>query len=438
MQDTDYLSFSGMEDLGNDWFTSKPKSDTEKVLKFDPDRKAMIDAFAIKIEPGQAPPSSLSPLPPFARTLALNIDRDEPTKYFVTDLIDQATPAGPVAAVVDDQMIFFSFVQRKEFTMESAMKALPIFCQITSDAGWTHLRPRMMGKYMKERLSRKFQAQIIRTASEKDTFSIEEQAKIAFMIGDKDYDILTMLFAQRLRSQMDYNIANGGNYARLYGSLSDSQRRSAASGGLPVSSLLKPQIDILNKIIYGQYLNVNVDFEDAKAAGEQISPETFDYQTFYNGVGNDATELLPNGYSGNVLLKTSESNDLIVVPERVAGSNRWYGDQTPDEFAAQQFYRSRPDLFTWIDRNETPPTKFRCAKRRQLSITLHLKPGFKVTSQLSENKYLVSAPVAYSGLPAEFRAKVDQVTATLKEQYKDAKPGQYGAPVRSGSKIPPQ
>jgi len=438
MQELDYVSMNGMEDLGSDFFTNKPKTSSEKIVKYDPDRKRIIDAFAIKVEPGQGPPSSMTPLPPFARELALQVDVSEPTKYFVTDLLDQATPPGPVAAIVDDQMIFFSFVQRKEFTLDAATKALSTFNQVTTDQGWTHLRPRMMGKFMKQRLSRKFQAQIIRTAAEKDTFSIEDQAKVAYLTGDKEFDILTLFFAQRIRNEMNYNTGNGGNYARLYGSLTDSQRRQAAGAGLQISNLLKPQIEILNKIVYGQYLNANYDVEEAKAAGENVSAESFDFQTFYNGVGRDATELIPNGYPTTALIKTSESTDMVVIPERPSGSTEWFGEMRAEDFASQQFYRSRPDIFTWISRTDPAPTKFRYAKRRQLSVVLHLKPGIKVSQDLSEKKFVISSPVAYSGLPAEFRSKVEASMADLKEQYKDAKPGQYGAPTRSGSKIPPR
>jgi hypothetical protein len=437
MQASDYISVNGMDELGQDWFTGKPKpSDT--LLKFDADRKAMIDAIAIKLEPGQTPPSTLPPLPPFAREIALNVDKDEPTKYFVTDLIDQAIPPGPVAAVIDDQMMFFTFIQRKESSLASASKLLSVFGQITTEDGWTHIRPRMMGKFMRERLSRKVQAQIIRTATAKDSFSIEDQAWMAFVNGDKEFDLLSLLFSQRLRSRMDYSIGNGNVYARLYGSLSDSQRRTAAGSGLAASNLVKPQLEILNKIIFGQNLNVNYDIEAAKAAGEKVSAETFDWSAFYNGVGNDATEIFPTGDIGTVVIKTTESTDTVLVPERVEGSNRWYGDQTAEDYATQQFYRTRPDIFTWIDRNDNPPTKFRCAKRRQLNITLVLKPGIMSSQQVNENNFIVSSPVTYSGLPADFRAQVETAMARLKEQYKDAKPGQYGAPARTGSKIPPQ
>ena len=437
MQASDYISVNGMDELGKDWFVGKPKPN-ETVLKFDPARKAMIDAIAIRMETGQTPPSELPPLPPFARELALNVDKDEPTKYFVTDFIDQSLPPGPVAAVVDDQMMFFTFIQRKELSLESATKALSVFGQISTEKGWTHIQPRMIGKFMRERLSRKVQAQIIRTSANKDSFSIEDQARIAFVNGDKEFDLLSLLFSQRLRARMDYSIGNGGVYARLYGSLTDSQRRTAAGSGLPVSSLLKPQLEILNKIIFGQNLSVNYDIEAARAAGEKVSAETFDWSAFYNGVGNDPTEIYPTGDIGTVIIKTSESNDTVLVPERVEGGNRWYGDQTAEDFAAQQFYRTRPDIFTWIDRNDNPPTKFRCANRRQLNITLVLKPGIMSSQQLNENNFIVSTPVTYSGLPADFRAQVDAATARLKEQYKDAKPGQYGSPTRAGSKIPPQ
>jgi hypothetical protein len=433
-RDTDYISVNSMDELGNDLFESIPKTDYNEFIQFDSTRKSMIDAFAIKVEPGKAPTES-SALPPFAREMALNIDQDEPTKYFVTDLMQQALPPGPVAAIVDDKMIYLTLIKRQRLPLESAMKGIRTFGLATTDNGWTQFRPRMMGEFMSGRLSRKVQAQIIRDSAATDTFTIDHQAMVAYLYGDNEVDFLTMMFVARLRNELNPSLVNIGGLGRLYGSLTSTQRRAAAIDGISVSNLQKSQLDILDKIVFGQYVNLTFDPSEASSDPEK-SGEAIDFSSFSEGIAGEPTEILPNGYTKGVTIKTSEINDIIAMPESVAGSNHFYGEETAEEYAAQQYHRTRPEIFTWINPKENQPTKFKCAKRRQINVTITLKPGIKIMDSLAENRMLVSTPVAYGGLPAEFRAKVTETLAKLKEQYKDAKAGMYGS-AGSGSRIPP-
>jgi hypothetical protein len=412
------------------------KSNLDPVVNFDPARKQIIDRFAVSTDLSKSTVRSTPPLQGPFRELALNIDQFEPTQYLVTDVIDQATPPGPVAAIIDDQLIFITCFLKKTLPLMTAKKSLRALCQVSTDGGWTQVRPPLMGQFMRDRLSRKFQAEVIRLSADVNTPTIEQQARIAFLSGNQENDVLTWFFSQRVKGQFQFLGDPEQSYARLYGCLTDSQRRVAAGDRLSMGNLEPSQLDILDKIIYAPYFSPTLAATNSGATGATSGTELINSFAFYNGVGSEATELLPNGFLPTSAILTSESSDTVVMPVTPAGSLGVLQAQNAKEFARNQYYRSRPDVFTFIDRTEPVPTSFRYAKRRKLKITLQIQPGISTSGTISENRLVNSNAVRYSGLPAEFRAEVDAITAQLKERHKNAKPGQYGG-AGTGSKIPP-
>jgi len=430
------LSLGTSQDERAEVLVGKATSIPGPSVSFDPKRKALIDGFAISMESMESRTKSAPALTGELRKLALNVDQFEPTQYLVTDVIEQATPPGPVTGIIDDQLIFFTCFLKKPLPLATAKKSLRVLSRVSTDGEWTQVRPPLMGQFMRDRLSRKFQAEVIRLSADVNTPTIEQQARIAFISGNQDNDVLTWFFSQRLRGQVEFLDDPEQRYARLYGCLSDSQRRIAAGDGLPMGNLDPSQLDILDKIIYDQYFSPVLAAKNASAAGASPGTELINSFAFYTGVDGEATELLPNGVLPTSVILTSESSETTVLPINPTGSNGLLEAQNAKEFARNQYYRSRPDVFTFIDRTEPVPTSFRYAKRRKLKITLQIKPGITASGTMSENRLVNSNAVPYSGLPADFRAEVDAITAQLKERHKNAKPGQYGG-AGSGSRIPP-
>ena len=188
--------------------------------------------------------------------------------------------------------------------------------------------------------------------------------------------------------------------------------------------------------LFGMYVNLQLDYEMM----EELGP-TFQYEDFYNGFGNEPTEMLVKGFTPETVIKLAEEINEIIVPVR-GDNNSWDGPMKVEDFAQQLFYAERPDLFPWmVDPNNQSMkfTRCRIANRRTIEVKLKLSKFAHVSETLEERDYTVSEPISIKNLPDRMKKVIAERLVKLREEYKDMKPGMFTAPARGGSGgiIPP-
>jgi hypothetical protein len=109
-----------------------------------------------------------------------------------------------------------------------------------------------------------------------------------------------------------------------------------------------------------------------------------------------------------------------------------------EDAARQMYYASKPEIFPWARNDGRDYKKARVLRRRVISVTVNFTPEISLSSSFEGRDYK-SSLTDVNRLPADVQAKLKAALATIAEQYKDVKPGQYGTgePARNVNTAPP-
>lgn len=367
----------------------------------------------------------------------LNPEKYDPLSFAATDVVLSLLPLYCQNVITGVPDFLGSFAMRSQQpTLNQLKRQIEVFSEVTVSKGTLSIKPKLVNGMQADTMDRAIIGKVLRRVKSGQPLTIEEKAYISYEMKE-DYNWTFMSYLQAISPSNDNEgIYFGDKNAAIYGSLSDTQRRKAFTDeGLTLFELTPEQRVLVEKQVYGPYVFLNY-----QPSEEQASGLTFDWDSFYNGVGREATELFPTGLPSTTTFKCVETKDEVIIPSQPENSDEpWYGPMPVDQFASQMFYGERPDLFPWAAqskgfRNGT----FRVAKRRVVTITLTLKDKINLTGQLDEKNYSIAKPVKYNQLRNEVLASIQKKLAEMKEQYKDQKPGSFGMPMRNtGSNIPP-
>lgn len=231
------------------------------------------------------------------------------------------------------------------------------------------------------------------------------------------YVMLTGSYLSNMRYDGDLNLV------RLYGTLTGAQKESLKRGDkLGIDAFSNPQKQYLSRFMFSKRYD-SLTYEAVDGRGGDI----------YNGRVQEPTEVFPNGLGGTFALSANVSDRPSLFRKESYGEVR---PTTADQLAWEQYQGERPDLFpyasAYLDRQKG--TQFISGHENQWEFRIRLTPYASTSAILTDNAIPESGFMSADQLPADFKAEVRKKLDALREQYKNAKPGEFGG--RSGSPPP--
>lgn len=375
-------------------------------------------------------------LSPELRQRLLQPEQYDPLGYALSDCFLQTSQYRKenLVAVVPDSLYYLGSYQTDKLTPTAFLQLLKMAeMDVREQDGWLQAAPREPLYDRETRISREDLGQALRTIATHPKLSIEEQAAVALAIPEET-SYLPNFFIE-LIAPHGVRMNFGDHFLRLYGLLSEPQRYKLVSGGLTYGELTQKQQREVLSYLYGP--NVWLQYQPPPGQGFNQS----EMDSWWNGIKREPTECLPNGIPPNAAILGTQVSDSVVITqdmqrERFVEPGR---EMDAGSFAWQKFAQDHPQLFPWMgDSNQQVDLKkFSYGKRRQINMQIKLLPGVTLSGSLEERDMIFSDPVPYDQLPDDFRAAVDKLLAQYADQYKNAKPGQFGAqPPTRGNTTP--
>ncbi|MEQ1932290.1 MAG: hypothetical protein ABL962_00225 [Fimbriimonadaceae bacterium] len=199
---------------------------------------------------------------------------------------------------------------------------------------------------------------------------------------------------------------------RLYGSLSEAQRRSLKSGQyLTYSNLSSLPKTILDRMIFGQQFYSD---EFVMAVALEGAPDEI------HSRGNDEpTEQLPNGIPALAALTLSSKSLMDITLHDSKSTMRWFGDTGIKTLAMHEFYAKHPELIEGNPLDWSHPDRYVPIERHDSALRLSLPNNLVWRGKLRVIRVL-SGRVKRDELP---KAHQDAVALEVKRMEDSLKAG---------------
>ena len=442
---------SGGENIGWDnqfrntpWETAKKAGGDEEDIVFSGTSKLLNDTFQQAFTSARAnggQPDIV--IDPALRPILLNPEKTELLSLTATDAVFETArikKLNIVACPTDMMFIGLGPVAQVGSKPSSFLAILPNYqLETESQDGWLTIQPIDGSGTRKDRTNRLVLGQYIRSVVKEGRISLDNQADYAFRSGKENDDFLPMFFLMLLGVLKPGDESGPGdwNALRLYGSLTAPQRQLARAGQtIPFRALNPAQIEIVRHQIFdGGYAPLQITYQQTDFA----DTGTEDNMDFGNGLDREATEILPNGFTGSEQLTITDAVDTKFFgrPDSVGGNVRW-GESAFDlqGLAHELFQQERPDLFPWRNQPGYPRgslTKVRTGTERQVTIMAKFTERASLHQQLRDRNY-TSDLIAIDKLAPDIRKAIQENLAKIREQYKNAKPPAWDP---GGGGVPP-
>jgi hypothetical protein len=409
-------------------------------------------------QPGEQP----LPVSKFAEAVRKSFDRSTPSiaaKNMPKDIVDllcdpehheplafatgellislaQAKGENLIAQVNDESFMVAAGASLGKMTPSMVLKMLSTAgLNVEEKADWLVISPQAAASSRLDRLDRAAIGRFVRATVREHHAGLEEQAVYAVACRGDIYNTLGYVLA------LLSGLTPGTDYfetptLRLYGLMDAAQRQALAKGArINLGALSAAQIEVVNKMVFG--MNPNLSPTAAPNNGAGVANAA---QEFYNGIGQEPTEMFPNGIPRNSTLDLDIQADLVMIsPPYEAAGGGMYGGRSlgADEVAQTLYAKERPGIFPWIDGDAGwDQRKFWSGNRRTLNFRFDFGGLASMIKQLQDVKYQHSDPIPYSQISPEFRELVQKKLEEMRKQYANVKPGQFGG-TRGGTQTPP-
>lgn len=342
-----------------------------------------------------------------------------------------------VANIPDVAAFAPAYTSNSTVTMKKLLKALEMTRVTVIEDDHTILA--LPGSVMKNRENRADRAALgkyLRRISGEGRKSLDAAAEYALSTaGDGRQDLGMMLEQLVLNSGSEPFEYTDPTMLKFYGSLNSNQKAQIKSNQkISISQLTQPQVDLLYKIVYGGYPNLQMQPELQTAENS--------WEEFYNSLQREPTEAMPNGFPADTVLTVTDNTNKIVMlnPVESQTDGMYYGGMGMDENSMAQYLlaKERPEIMPWYDKYPSvEDAKFSYKQQRSIQFDFDFGKRARYSSSLSESTPLITGKVGFKDLPQEFRDKVEKALVALRKQYEGVKPGDFGDPIQGGATPPP-
>jgi hypothetical protein len=293
-----------------------------------------------------------------------------------------------------------------EFELDEWLVARP--------SDWTLTRTRavdrrVLASYIQERL--------------RGPLTLERRAEYALLFPSDRALLLHTLRTVLFEVSPEY----GEALLRFYGAMSPAEREAGKSG-VPLARLGPKAREELERTVMWSENDLGYSFQHTGAIPTSSNPEIE-----FGPVRREPTERFPNGLPPELLVHLTEKLEEVVqaryLDRRYASSGQTMSAQ---DYAWQEFIRSRPDLFGSRGAMEMDENNLGFGQRRQVEIKIAFTPFLSVFSHLNDTRITSRGTLAKA--PKAFKAAYDAALASIAEGYKNAKPSTNTV---AGEKVPP-
>lgn len=444
---------SAQESLGWSWEDSNKElqeaqkdSANEEAMKFTGATKliaeSMQEAFKAARQNNGQPKVDLSPE---AKEVLLNPDKIEPLSLIASEAFFETARIKKLNVVCSaPDMLMFGVGPMVEGSPKPAafMASLKIYAVDTQlKDGWLVAKPHVSSEIRAQRTDRVVLGQYLRRAVKEGRITIDNRAEFAYRSGKEQEDYMPMFLLTMLG--LIGNEMYGGEWdaLRLYGSLTANQRQLAKAGQpIPFRSLQPGQLEIIRHVVFDSpWSRLSMNYE----ASDWAEMQNDDGVYHMAGLSNEATEILPNGFTGTETLTITEQNEpkFFAKPDSEAGTQMYYGEQAYDtnSLAYEIFQNERPELFPWRNQPGYPKgaiTKLRMGTQRQVTFQATLTKRASMHMQLTDKSYQ-GAEMSVDKLPADVKKQIQDNLAKIREQHKNAKAPNWNPGGGGGVNPPP-
>lgn len=240
-----------------------------------------------------------------------------------------------------------------------------------------------------------------------------------------------------------------GSLLPFYGSLGESQRRALKRGDRLVFGALTPlQQAKIHRAVFGprensfsETLSLEYATDEAPASPEGPEPNeplrgddrqqpkdsppmSGQVEIEVNEWRLEPTETLPRGIPRDAVVTMTTQQVTQIFDADSTESNRQSGLDA-NAVAWTMFMNERPELFAHAEKWPTPK-RFRIARGSEHEIRLVFGPRLSARSVLLDRRPPESATYTWETLPPDVRREIEARLAAFREEFKNAKPGEFG------------
>ncbi|HWA82905.1 MAG TPA: hypothetical protein VG820_05710 [Fimbriimonadaceae bacterium] len=368
----------------------------------------------------------------------VNPEKVEPLSIMAGDLLVRMAgvqDTNMVACLPDDAFMTGFMAGQGKTTPSMLLKILGVYLNVHQGDGWVTMVSKMPVLARSERVDRAALGTYVRAVYAKGHASLDDAAAYAVAAPGQMWDSLGFVLSMMIAKNQETNYYDA-NMLRFYAKLEPFQRQTLEKGGaLALSSLQPALMELVNKMVFGENSNIQPTQDQSSPLNED------DWDSFYNGLSREPTELFAQGLPANSELKLADTSSKVVMSPPTAGPNGiMFGSQDmgPEEIAQALYAKERPGIFPWLDQ-QTPfdERKFTYGTRRSLNFTFQFGKVATLAQALQDMSYDFTEPVTYDKLPSDFRKLVADRLAEIRKEYANVKPGQFGNPVGGQATPPP-
>lgn len=368
----------------------------------------------------------------------LNPEKFEPLAIGSGDmLVKMATMKNVnlVAALPDDSFTMGLMGGMQKVTPSMLLKLLTLFMNVKQSDGWVSLSSKLPATARSERVDRVILGNYLRAVYAKGHATLDDAAAYAMAVPGQLWDSLGFQMSM-LATKSQQGEYFDANMLRFYAQLTPIQRQTLARGAsIPLAGLQPSLMELVNKMVFGE----NSNLQPIQDQSQPLNAE--DWDSFYNGLSREPTELFAQGLPNNSSLKLKDSSSKVLVAQPSPGQGGViYGNQdmSPDDVAQALYAKERPGIFPWLDQQPAfDERKFLCGSRRTLDFTFEFGKVATLQQALQDVAFDSEEPVPYARVPSEFQKAVDAKLAEMRKQYANIKPGQFGNPTGGQATPPP-
>jgi|GEM_PF-1335298 len=358
----------------------------------------------------------------------LHPEKTDPLAILITPELFQVADIKKVnlIASLPDTSFFgpMSMMMQKNTSVpvDTLLKRLKYFStQFEIKDGWMVIKPLAPLDSRESRVDRKELGQYLRRIATGQPLTIDESAAFALILPEQDHNYLPSQLASMFETSSHQYLDQ--NALKFYGLTTAEQRRAMAERGVPFESLNEKQLEIVNKLVYGN----NNQLQYAPQEQNGYDPESFDL--FYNGLMHEATESLPNGIPPKGLCKLQIDSSNVIKTGEISTPNYTMPGRTYDAntLAWQKYGQEHPEFFPWMN-DENQKIDFgslQFGKRTLIIFTFQFTKALSTSLSLEDSSTANFRKVTLSDLPDDFKKQFDQAYSDYQKSYANAKPGQF-------------
>ncbi len=369
----------------------------------------------------------------------------EPLSLVASDVLMQVAElkkVNLVALVPDNLFSIYSLGRDKATTPGMFINFMGYNNAVEEKDGWLTLRPKNSAMERKNRCDRAALGQIIRMRMTGKRLDIVEQAEVAAMMPENQYDNLIATISRLVKGQGLVNQYSDQTMLKFYGLLSPEARTALTNGGLSFSQLPPAAIEVLRKQLYSQWSGLQYESippADGKAPTQADSErENSERELFWKGMYREVTECLPNGIPPAGKLTATVTEEDVVFPPDTA--RRGYIQpgyaMNASTLAWQMYSQAHTNLFPWMLDNDQSVNLSLLKFSRRVKIDLKFQFTDRISMQRSmeDSEPKLTEPTPFDQLPQAFRDDVNKQLADYAKSYENYQPSTYqgnnnGAPT---------